>query len=92
MKIKNEAEKNLAGTKHDAIVSDIEFSKIVFELVKDSNNELDHIEAFVIVCEQLDIEIESSAELITPPLKAKLKIDAEQKNWLPKTSRLGDIW
>lgn len=56
--------------------------------VKDKN--LSYIEAIVECCEQKNLEIESVAQLIkkNQVLKSKIQVEAENLNFIPKSSRL----
>ena len=49
--------------------------------------ELNYIEAIISYCEEKNIEFESVGKLISKPLKEKLKYDAQQLNFMKKTSR-----
>ena len=59
----------------------VEIEKIV------KNEKLNYIEAIVLYCEENNIEIDSITKLISKPLKEKLKCDAQQLNFMKKTTR-----
>lgn len=51
---------------------------------------MDYIEAVLYYCDSQDIEIETAASLIksSAKLKAKVQIEAENQNYLPKSGKL----
>lgn len=51
---------------------------------------MEYIEAIVYYCEVNDIEIETAASLIkgSAKMKAKVQIEAENLNYLPKSGKL----
>ena len=63
-------------------------SKFAVEIEKLVKNEkLNYIDAIVLFCEENNIEIDSINKLISKPLKEKLKCDAQQLNFMKKTTR-----
>ena len=48
--------------------------------------EMNYIDAIVHFCEQNSIDVESVPKLISKPLKEKLKHEAQQLNFMKKTS------
>jgi hypothetical protein len=44
------------------------------------------MEAVVLYCEQTDFEVELAAKLISGALKSKIKIEAQELNFLPKSN------
>ena len=48
---------------------------------------MNYIDAIVEYCTQHNIELENVGKLISKPLKEKLKYDAQELNFLKKTSR-----
>ena len=61
------------------------FAVEIEKLVK--NEKLNYIDAIVLYCEENSIEIDSITKLISKPLKEKLKYDAQQLNFMKKTTR-----
>ena len=59
----------------------IEIEKIVAE------EDLNYIDAICYYCEINNLEIESVTKLVSKPLKEKLKYDAQELNFMKKTSR-----
>ena len=59
-----------------------DIEKIVIE-----NNELNYIEAIIVYCEENSIELEAVPKLLSKPLKEKLKYNAQELNFLKRTSR-----
>lgn len=54
------------------------------------DHRLTYIDAVIYYCEKTGIEIETAAALIksSAKMKAKIQLDAEEQNFLPKTRRL----
>ena len=52
-----------------------------------ANEELNYIDAICHYCEINGLEIESVTKLVSKPLKEKLKYDAQELNFMKKTSR-----
>ncbi len=51
------------------------------------NKEMNYIDAIVFFCDQNNIDVESVPKLISKPLKEKIKCDAQELNFMKKTSR-----
>ena len=51
------------------------------------NKDMNYIDAIVFFCEQNNIDVESVPKLISKPLKEKIKCDAQELNFMKKTSR-----
>ena len=49
--------------------------------------EMNYIDAVIHFCEQNNIDIDSVPKLISKPLKEKIKYEAQELNFLKKTSR-----
>ena len=62
------------------------FAEAIESLVLD-NKDMNYIDAIVHFCEQNSIELEAVPKLISKPLKEKIKCDAQQLNFMKKTSR-----
>ena len=52
-----------------------------------NNVDMNYIDAIVFFCEQNNIDVESVPKLISKPLKEKIKYDAQQLNFMKRTSR-----
>tara|TARA_R100000742_G_C4199754_1_gene29219 strand:+ start:102 stop:362 length:261 start_codon:yes stop_codon:yes gene_type:complete len=52
-----------------------------------ANEEMNYIDAICYYCEINNLEIESVTKLVSKPLKEKLKYDAQELNFMKKTSR-----
>ena len=52
-----------------------------------NNADMNYIDAIVFFCEKNNIDVESVPKLISKPLKEKIKYDAQQLNFMKKTSR-----
>ena len=50
-------------------------------------NNFNYIDAIITFCEENKIELDAVSKLISKPLKEKLKYDAQQLNFMKKTSR-----
>ena len=62
------------------------FSQEVERIVL-NNNDMNYIDAIIHYCDQNEIELETVPKLISKPLKEKLKFDAQQLNFIKRTSR-----
>ena len=51
------------------------------------NKDMNYIDAIVHFCDQNSLDLESVPKLISKPLKEKIKCDAQQLNFMKKTSR-----
>ena len=51
------------------------------------NNDMNYIDAIVHFCEQNSLDLESVPKLISKPLKEKIKYDAQQLNFMKRTTR-----
>ena len=71
----------------DKFMTQAKFSAAVEEVVKNSDGLVNYIDAVIVVCDDLDIEVETVNKLISKPLKDKIKINAQQLNYVKKTSR-----
>ena len=65
----------------------IEILSLVEDVVKNSNGLVNYIDAVVVVCDEYEIEVETVNKLISRPLKDKIKYNAQQLNYVKKTSR-----
>lgn len=61
----------------------ITFSLAIESFVKEK--QISYMEAILFHCENTGLEIEVAAKLISKSLKSKLKSEAEDLNFLPKT-------
>ena len=52
-----------------------------------ANEDMNYIDAICHYCEVNNIEVDSVTKLISKPLKEKLKWDAQELNFMKKTSR-----
>ena len=51
------------------------------------NAEMNYIDAIVYFCDKNSIDVESVPKLIPKPLKEKIKFEAQELNFLKRTSR-----
>jgi len=51
------------------------------------NANMNYIDAIVFFCEQNNIDVESVPKLISKPLKEKIKYEAQELNFLKRSSR-----
>jgi hypothetical protein len=63
------------------------FTSLVEMRVKESQGLINYIEAVASVCEEFEIEVETVSKLISKPLKDKIKWDAQQLNYIKRTSK-----
>ena len=62
------------------------FAQAIEQLVLDNKN-MNYIDAIVHFCDQNSIDLESVPKLIPKPLKEKIKYEAQELNFLKRTSR-----
>ena len=62
------------------------FAEAIESLVL-NNADMNYIDAIVFFCEQNNVDLESVPKLISKPLKEKIKCDAQELNFMKKTSR-----
>ena len=62
------------------------FAQEIEELVQ-VNRDMNYIDAIVHFCEQNNIDLESVPKLISKPLKEKIKYDAQELNFMKRTTR-----
>jgi endonuclease V-like protein UPF0215 family len=70
---------------NDKFISKEKFAEEIESIVQNTN--MNHIDAIVEFCEEKGIEVESVSKLISRPLKEKIKYEAQELNYLKKTSR-----
>ena len=63
------------------------FTSLVEDRVKESQGLINYIEGVASVCEEFEIEVETVGKLISKPLKDKIKRDAQELNFMKKTTR-----
>lgn len=68
------------------VLTKAKFSIIIEELVHDKR--LSYMEAIVYYCDNNELEVETAAKLINPVIKSKIEVEAQDLNFLPKTSKL----
>ena len=71
----------------DKFMTQAKFSGMVEEVVKNSDGLVNYIDAVIVVCEDLDIEVDRVNKLISKPLKDKIKFNAQELNYVKRTSR-----
>ena len=71
----------------DKFMTQAKFSAAVEEVVKNSDGLVNYIDAVIVVCDDLDIEVETVNKLISKPLKDKIKFNAQQLNYVKRTTR-----
>tara|TARA_B100000945_G_scaffold314216_1_gene311518 strand:- start:626 stop:871 length:246 start_codon:yes stop_codon:yes gene_type:complete len=71
----------------DKFMTQGKFTSLVEDRHKASNGLINYIEAVASVCEEFDIEVTTVGKLISKPLKDKIKWDAQQLNYIKRTSR-----
>lgn len=66
----------------------LNFSLQIEDIVE--KKRIPYMDAIIEFCEKKELEIEVAAKLLSPPIKARLKIEAENLHFLPKnnTNRL----
>jgi len=79
---KNELEKVLESK----FFSSAGFAEEIENLVLHNEN-MNYIDAIVFFCDKNSIDVESVPKLIPKPLKEKIKFEAQELNFLKRTSR-----
>ena len=80
--MKNELEKVL----ENKFFCPARFAQEIEKLVLDNKN-MNYIDAIIHFCEQNSIDLESVPKLVSKPLKEKIKYEAQELNFLKRTSR-----
>ena len=70
----------------DKFMTSAKFSQEV-EKIAVTNEDMNYIDSVLHLCEINEIDVESVSKLISKPLKEKLKYEAQQLNFMKKTSR-----
>jgi len=70
----------------DKFMTSAKFSQEV-EKIAVTNVDMNYIDSVLHLCDLNEIEVESVSKLISKPLKEKLKHEAQQLNFMKKTSR-----
>jgi len=72
----------------NSVKSPTQFMQEIDKLVEEKK--MDYIEAVIYYCNNNDIEIETAASLIkgSAKMKAKIQLEAETQNYLPKSGKL----
>ena len=78
-------ETNVDDLMKEKFLCPTKFAEEVEKIVQSNN--FNYIDAILAYCEENKIEIESISKLMSKPLKEKLKYDAQQLNFMKKTSR-----
>lgn len=68
------------------VLTILKFSEKIEKIVNDKK--ISYMDAIVWYCEREEMEVEVAAKLLNSGIKAKLQIEAESLNFLPKTSKL----
>lgn len=64
----------------------VSFSMKIEELVE--NKQIPYMDAIILYCENVEMEIEVAAKLLSGAIKSKLKAEAEELNFLPRSNTL----
>ena len=79
--MENELSKALCKKFMNAAKFSLEIENLVLK------EKINYIEAIVLFCEENGMEVDSITKLISKPLKEKLKRDAQDLNFMKKTTR-----
>ena len=82
LRMENELEKILESK----FFSSAGFAQEIESLVKDNENK-NYIDAIIHFCDQNAIDVENVPKLISKPLKEKIKYEAQELNFLKRSSR-----
>ena len=78
-------ETNVDDLMKEKFLCPTKFAEEIEKIVKSNN--FNQIDAILTYCEENKIEIEAVSKLMSKPLKEKLKYDAQQLNFMKRTSR-----
>tara|TARA_B100001287_G_scaffold87785_1_gene73534 strand:- start:2512 stop:2766 length:255 start_codon:yes stop_codon:yes gene_type:complete len=70
----------------DRFMTSAKFSQEV-EKIAHHNPDMNYIDSVIHYCEENEIELDSVNKLISKPLKEKLRHEAQELNFMKKTSR-----
>ena len=70
----------------DRFMTSAKFSQEV-EKINHANHDMNYIDSVIHYCEENEIELDSVNKLISKPLKEKLRHEAQELNFMKKTSR-----
>jgi hypothetical protein len=62
----------------------LNFSMLIEDLVWEKD--ISYMDAIVLHCEQTEFEVEVAAKLVSSVLKSKIKLEAEELHFLPKSN------
>jgi len=82
LRMENELEKILESK----FFSSAGFAQEIEALVKNNEN-MNYIDAIIHFCDQNAIDVENVPKLISKPLKEKIKYEAQELNFLKRTTR-----
>lgn len=77
---------NLDQVLEERFMTSSKFSMEIESIVKQSNGDLNYIDAVVLYCGENNIEIETVGKLISKALKEKIKYDAQRLNYIKRSS------
>ena len=63
------------------------FAQEIESLVHNTSGNMSYIDAIIHFCEKNNIDVESVPKLISKPLKDKIKYEAQELNFLKRSSR-----
>ena len=81
-----EPSKELEEAIENKFLTPSKFAQEIEDIVKEEED-FNYIDAICYYCETNNIEVESVSKLVSKPLKEKLKWDAQELNFMKKTSR-----
>ena len=77
--------KDIDKALNEKFVSKERFTEEIEKFVLETK--MNYIDAIVEYCDRKGIELETAGKLVTKPLKEKIKYEAQQLNFMKKTSR-----
>ena len=79
-------ENELEKVMEKKLICTAKFAQEIETLVLE-NKDMNYIDAIVFFCDKNSIDVESVPKLISKPLKDKIKRDAQELNFMKKSSR-----
>jgi len=71
---------NMQASRDEIITFSYEIERIVYD------KDVSYMDAIILYCETIGLEVEIAAKLISDTLKSKIKMEAEELHFLPRSN------
>ena len=71
---------NMQASRDEIITFSYEIERIVYD------KDVSYMDAIILYCENIGLEVEIAAKLISDTLKSKIKMEAEELHFLPRSN------